>query len=147
MTGSNSRDDGQAAPAALQPPVDRSVCRLVVAPTKPIWVLEGALMGKAISEGVHGAAEFTKRTKKMPLASGMALSALRIHPLLPPMNRASAALALALYSAGVLATRRSAALRKRAPSAYSVEVIWSSWHPRGAAEAFYGKFKSSNIGI
>ena len=63
MAGSNSRDDGQSAPAALQPLADRSVCRLVVALTKPIWVLECALMGKAIYEGVRGAAEFAERTK------------------------------------------------------------------------------------
>ena len=50
--------------------------------------------------------------KSMPLNSGMAFSALRIFPLPPPTNRASAALALALYSAGISATRRSAALRK-----------------------------------
>ena len=62
MARNNSRDDGQSAPAAFQPPVDRSVCRLVVAFTKPIWVLEGALMGKAIYEDVHGAAEFAERT-------------------------------------------------------------------------------------
>ena len=63
MAGSTRRDDGQSAPAVLQATVCRSVCRILVALTKPIWVLEGALMGKAIYEGVLGAAEFTERTK------------------------------------------------------------------------------------
>ena len=43
--------------------MDRSVCRLVVALTKPIWVPEGALMSKATYEDVHGAAKFAERTE------------------------------------------------------------------------------------
>ena len=38
--------------------LDRPVFRLLVALTKPIWVIDGALMGKAIYEGVHGACIF-----------------------------------------------------------------------------------------
>ena len=60
---SKSLDYRSSFPAALQPPVGRSVCRLVLALTKPIWVLECALMGKATYEDVHGAAELAERTE------------------------------------------------------------------------------------
>ena len=87
MARSKSRDDRKSPPAALQPPVGRSVCRLVVALTKPIWVLEVALMVKAIYEDVHGAAETAERTKSNSFDfcfPGVAFSALRIRPLLLP---------------------------------------------------------------
>ena len=67
-------------------------------------------MGKAIYDDVHCAAEFAERTESN--AFDMVLGALRMRVLPPPTNRLSAPLALALYSAVILATRRFAALRK-----------------------------------
>ena len=83
-------------------------------------------MGKAIYEDVHGAAEFAERTKSNTFISGMAFSALRIRPLPPPTNCASAAPALALCSAGYFVDSAVCSSEERAPSAYAVEVIWSS---------------------
>ena len=70
-------------------------------------------MGKAIYEGVHGAAEFAEFTERNAFDIWyMELYVLRMRPLPPPTNQLSASLALALYSAGILATRRSAALKE-----------------------------------
>ena len=44
--------------------MDRPVCRLLVALTKPIWVIEGALVGKAIYKDARGVADFAERTKR-----------------------------------------------------------------------------------
>ena len=75
MARSNSRDDGQSAPAALKPPVDRSVCRLVVDLTKPIWVIEGALMAKPSMKAFTELLNSPSAPKAMALTSGMAFSA------------------------------------------------------------------------
>ena len=56
MARINSGEDLQYAPAALQPPVDRSFDQADLGS----WV---RLMRKATCEDVHGAAEFTERTE------------------------------------------------------------------------------------
>ena len=126
MARSNSRDDGQSAPAALQPSVDRFVCRLVGALTKPIWVLEGTLMAKAIYEGVHGAAEFAESTESNAFYLWYGTGRVEDAP-----TSASHELGICCPGFGpafrrCLGASAARSSDKRASSAYATVVIWSS---------------------
>ena len=129
MARSNSLDDRQSAPAALQPPVDRSVCRLAVTLTKPIWVLECALMSKAIYEDVRGAAEFAERTENNAFCLWHGIARVENTPAdlfhesvvcFPGFSP------VFCRYVGDSAVRSS---KERAPSAYALVAVWSSWHP------------------
>ena len=132
---SNSRDDRQSSPAALQPPVGRSVLSLVVALTKPIWVLECALMGKTIYEDVHGAGEIAERTESNGFYLWQGIGRVEDAPASASHESVICFPGFGPVFCRYLGDSAVRSSEERAPSVYAALFVWSSWHPSGAAEA------------
>ena len=95
-------------------------------------------MGKAVNEGVHGAAKIAERTKNNALYFWHGIWRAEVSP-------ASASHELCICCPGFgpvfcwyLVDSAVCSSEERAPSAYAAEVIWTGWNPRAAVEAFDG---------